>query len=153
MGVRLTLLETDSRWTGKLGLPRENPSKYAEYRPRFLEAWIDAAKIGTGNGSGSGRCHLDTSGQPVVLQQRKASGGTNGAPAGQWLGTGAGNQLEILAGEFGIAIDPEQAAEFDLLLVRAGTVLIGRNVAMGPIECTGGTVRSLGGTIDGTLVL
>jgi hypothetical protein len=65
----------------------------------------------------------------------------------------AGNELEILGGDFGVAIDPEQSAEFDSLVQRAGSVLLGRDVEAGPIERTGGTLRSLGASVDGTVVL
>jgi hypothetical protein len=153
LGVRLSLLHTDSRYTGKLGLPRNNRDGYAEYRPRFLEAWIDVAKIGVGNGSGAARCHLHTGSQPLTYQQHKASGGTDNAPAAQLLCAGSGNTIEVLAGELGIAIDPDQAAEFETLKVRAGSVLLGQNVAAGSIERTGGAVQSLGATVDGTVHL
>jgi hypothetical protein len=86
VGVRIALLETDSRWSGKLGLPRRSAEGFEEYRPRFLEAWITAARIGTGGGNGSQRCHLDTDQGPAAIKLLASQGGTNGAPAVQWLG-------------------------------------------------------------------
>lgn len=154
IGVRLEWFETDARYTGKLGLPRVNKDgKYQEYRTRFLKAWIDDVRIGRGDGSGSQRCHLDTGASATTLQLQTSQGAAEGAPAVQWLGTGTGNMLEILGGNFGVAIDPEQTAEFDSLLMRNGQVLIGRDVAVGDIERTGGTLRMLGATVDGNVTL
>jgi hypothetical protein len=153
VGVRLERLETDARYQGKLGLPRRHASGYEEYRPRFLMAWIDRAVIGRGSGGGSQRCHLDVSASQATIQVQSSGGGTNNAPAVQLLCTGSLNQIEVLAGQVGIAIDPDQAAEVDQLKVRSGQVLIGRDVELSDLERTGGTVTSLGATVDGTVVL
>ncbi len=153
VGVRLARFESDGRYVGKLGLPRNNADGFPEFRPRFLEAWIDEADIATGNGSGSARCHLDTSHRPVTYHQHKSGSGTNGAPASQLLCTGSNNALLALAGELGIAIDADQAAEFASLTVRGGSVLVGPQVTAGPIERTGGTVQLLGCTVNGSVTL
>jgi hypothetical protein len=152
VGVLFDLIETSGRWTGKLGLPRRNTREYEEYRPRFLEAWATRTRLGLGDGSGSARTHLDQSGLPALLEVHSSAGG-QGAPAVQWLGDGAGTALEVLGGELGVAIDPDQVAAFDTLKVRSGSVEIGRGVAVGDIERTGGSVRLLGPAVDGTVHL
>jgi|GEM_PF-5756271 len=152
LGVHFTYGESDAKYRGRLGLARTNrEAAFLEYRTRFLAAWIDALRIGRGDGDGSTRFHVDTRGLPVNLQQVASSGSSDNVPAVQWLGNGAGNTLEILSGDCGIAIDADQASEFDALKIRGGQVLVGPNVTAGDIERTGGSLRMLGATVDGSV--
>lgn len=155
VGVLLANLFVDSRFAGsKLGLPRTNPAGYDEYRPLKLELWATSIEIGAGQGSGSSRIKLATGDQPTSIEVIATGGGTEaGIPAVLWDGDHADNHLEVVDGEFGIALFPEDSARFGKLVQRAGQVIIGRDVTVGAIRRTGGELTMLGATVNGEAFL
>jgi hypothetical protein len=155
VGVRLANLFVDSRFAGsKLGLPRTNPAGYDEYRPLKLELWATSIEIGAGQGSGSTRIKLATGDQPTSIEVIATGGSTEaGIPAVLWDGDHVDNRLEVVDGEFGIALFPEDSAQFGKLVQRAGQVIIGRDVTVGAIRRTGGELTMLGATVNGETFL
>lgn len=155
MGVLLQNLFIDSRFAGsKLGLPRTNPAGYDEYRPLKLELWATNIEIGAGQGGGSSRLKLSTGDQPTAIEVIATGGGTEaGVPAALWDGSHPDNRLEVVDGELGIALFPEDAAQFGKLVQRAGQVIIGRDVAVGAIRRTGGELTILGAAVNGETFL
>ncbi|WLD11890.1 hypothetical protein [Planctellipticum variicoloris] len=155
VGVQLANLFVDSRFAGsKLGLPRTNPAGYDEYRPLKLELWATSIEIGAGNGSGSTRIKLATGDQPTSIEVIATGGSTEaGIPAVLWDGDHVDNRLEVVDGEFGIALFPEDSAQFGRLVQRAGQVIIGRDVTVGAIRRTGGELTMLGATVNGEAFL
>ncbi len=155
VGVLLAHLFVDSRFAGsKLGLPRTNASGYDEYRPLKLELWATSIEIGAGQGAGSSRVKLATGDQKTSIEVIATGGGTEaGIPAVLWDGDHADNLLEVVDGELGIALFPEDAAQFGKLTQRAGQVIIGRDVTVGTIRRTGGELTILGATVNGETFL
>lgn len=156
IGVKLALLEIQSRWVGRLGLPRLNNTAnlYFEYRERYLELWCDLIKLGTGAGGGSSRINLDTGVKQTKVQAITSAGqAESGVNAILWKGTHVDNDLEVMQADFGIAIFPEEVASFDELRQRGGTITLGRGVTGGSIDATSGSRISLGATIAGQLIL
>ena len=165
IGVNFEKIEIESRYTGKHGLPRRNTGgDYWEYRERSLACWLVAPtgtkpniRIGQGTGGGSSRIMLETGVGSIYLQLVASSGSVeSGVPAVQWRGTRADGQLikvEILGGEFGTAIFPEESSIIDQLIQRSGSMLLGRDVTIYDIDATGGSRVSLGATIEGVAVM
>jgi trimeric autotransporter adhesin len=155
VGVLLANLFVDSRFAGsKLGLPRTNSSGYDEYRPLKLELWATSIEIGAGQGAGSSRVKLATGDQKTSIEVIATGGSTEaGIPAVLWDGDHVDNLLEVVDGEFGIALFPEDAAQFGKLTQRAGQVIVGRDVTVGAIRRTGGELTILGATVNGEAFL
>jgi hypothetical protein len=163
MGVRLDYAEMNSRFTGDVGLPRQNPGGYHEYRPRFLRIGLRAAgtqqiQIGTGDGTGSGKIQFDTGPDQVAGRLvDTGSGSESGIPAVVWKGSHASNVWEIINGNFGCALWAGEVANLGgakPLILRQGQAELGTGTTVtGPIDQTGGKLISDGATINGQVVL
>lgn len=155
MGVKLAYLETQSRWTGKLGLPRNNAigTSYFEYRERSLTIWCDKIKVGTGDGGGSSRINLDTGTLPTSLQAINSGGSIeSGVNAVLWKGSNAANEVEALGADLGIAIFPEETTVCDVIKQRGGTLTLGRGVDAAALDATSGSRKILGARIAGDII-
>lgn len=157
VGVKLISAEIQARWTGYLGLARNNAlgtSSYFEYRERYLEIWCPAFRLGTGAGGSSNRINIDT-GIDQTSIMAVSSGGQieTGVNAILWRGLNASNELQVMQGDLGVAIFPEESASFDSLLQYGGSVCLGRNVTGNTVQRTGGSTSSLGAVIANPIVL
>lgn len=103
--VELTALNIALSYTGKIGLPRWNPTGYYEYRTQYLT--IDATTVNIGYGSGQGSKRIKLSIPDVATSVNVTGTGTPaelGIPALLVLAAEATAALTITQGSFGSAI-------------------------------------------------
>ncbi len=97
--VTLNSLSIDQSFTGKIGLARNNPAGYVEYRPQYLQVGATTVTIGNGPGNGSGRIKIDTGSLQTTLNVFNSG---QPADAGYktilWQGTNASNVVNISKG-------------------------------------------------------
>lgn len=150
--VTLGRLEIGNKET-EIGLPRRNVDAI-EYRETFLKIGAATIVIGLGPGNGSDRIQIDFGGTSPAIEVH-ASGRGSGEPAVQLNSTNATNtaSLEILGGEVGIAIYPDQEAHYASIIQRSGSLQIGSDVKLLGLERTGGSIIIDEATIDGTISL
>jgi trimeric autotransporter adhesin len=137
----------------EIGLPRRN-TDYIEYRDIALK--IGAATIVTGLGAGnsSDRIQIDFGATSPAITVHASGRGTD-EPAVQFTCTNATNtaSLEILGGEVGVAVYPNQEAHFASIIQRSGDLTIGSDVTLLGLNRTGGSISIDEATIDGTISL
>lgn len=150
--VTLTRLQTQNRET-EIGLPRRN-ADYFEYRETFLKIGATTIDIGDGDGNGSDRIQIHAVNPDATITVYETGSGDE-EPAVQLKGVNSTNtaSLEILEGEVGIAIYPDQEAHFASVIQRSGELTIGSNVKLLGLERTGGEISADQVTIDGTVSL
>jgi hypothetical protein len=160
IGIRLVSLESNSRYTGHIGLSRQNSLGYFEYRPLFLHFGLQASgaklvTIGPGSGSGSGKLQLDTDVDATILKVIDTGGSTEaGVPALLWKGTNPANTLNMINGDMGVALIPGETTNLAALTQRAGTIELGPGVTVtGPIDKTGGILIGDSCNINGGALL
>lgn len=163
IGARLANIEASARWSGQLGLPRENALGYVEYRSRYLHVGLAtvaqggtlAVTFGTDSGSGSGKIQIDNDVDQAIWKVLQ-SGSSFDVDARDVMlkGTHASNTLEVIAGDVGVAFYEGETTNLASVKVRAGTLELGPGVTVtGPVEVTGGKLISDGATINGTLAM
>jgi hypothetical protein len=163
VGARLASLEISARWSGQLGLGRENALGYVEYRSRYLHVGLAtiaqggtlAVTFGADAGSGSGKVQIDNDVDQAVWKVLQ-SGSSFDVDARDILlkGTHPSNSLEVLAGDVGVAFYEGETTSLASVKLRAGTLELGPGVTVtGPLERTGGTLICNGCAINGTLAM
>ena len=169
VGARLASIECSMRWSGSLGLPRENSSGYCEYRSRYLhvglatiaQTGLQTVTIGTDGGQGSPKIQVDNDidqASWIVLQSGDSS--DQDARAVVLKGTNPSNTLTVLNGDVGTALFPNETAVLGAtapapaLMQRGGTLELGQGTTItGPVTRTGGTLISDGATINGACAI
>jgi len=137
----------------EIGLPRRNVDTI-EYRETFLKIGAATIVTGLGAGNGSDRIQIDFGGTDPAITVH-ASGRGDDEPAVQFTSTNATNtaSLEILGGEVGVAVYPDQEAHFASITQRSGDLTIGSDVTLLGLERTGGSISIDEATITGTISL
>lgn len=154
--VSVSSIDSYASYRGGIGLPRYNETgDYFEYRPRFLRMLVDDAgevNIGEGVGPGSFRLRLDLDDSQVEGKLYLTAGSREqNTPAMLVKNLNAATNWLMLAGEFGVAFERGETAQFNKLTIRGGDVTLGKGHTNGNIEKTGGTLRGLGASFAGTL--
>lgn len=158
VGVRVARMLQLSTYTGKWGLPWKNAGDYKEYRPLDLEIGLlpggtKTITIGQGDGIGSGLISVYTGPDEVIFEcLNSGSPSDRTRPAVNWRGSNADAVMKVLDGDFGIALRPTEAAVFDTLEQRGGSLSLGESVSFTTLDKTGGTITSINGaTLSGPL--
>lgn len=158
VGVRVSRILQLSTYTGKWGLPWKNAGDYKEYRPLDLEIGLlpggtKTITIGQGDGIGSGLISVYTGPDEVIFEcLNSGSPSDRTRPAVNWRGSNADAVMKVLDGDFGIALRPTEAAVFDTLEQRGGSLSLGESVSFTTLDKTGGTITSINGaTLSGPL--
>lgn len=165
--VSLATLTIKSTFTGTIGLPRNNPAGYVEYRPTYLDsgasgdAQTTTINIGQGTGTGSGRIKFDANDSKVIINLYKTGTRTEtGIPAFLFKGTHTDNEINVNRGDMGIAFFGGETANFEIMRVGYTTSIAGDSIVListgvthngsGTISQTGGRLESRS-TLAGTL--
>ncbi len=99
--LTLNSLSIDQSFTGKIGLARNNPAGYVEYRPQYLQVGATTITIGNGPGNGSGRIKIDNLAvQTTVNVFNSGQASDPGVKTILWKGTHAANVVNISKGSF-----------------------------------------------------
>lgn len=139
----------------EIGLPRRNDDYY-EYRTRFLTiGGATTIIIGLGEGNGSDRINLDIGTSSPNITVYNSGSGDGGETAVQIVGENSSNTAEllVLAGEVGIALFPDDAAYFNKLTQRNGSLRLGQDITVKELIVTGGSITSDRTTLDGATTL
>jgi hypothetical protein len=141
-------LNPTARFSGKLGLPRRNPSDYWEYRPLSLAIGVRATgsqlvRIGAGDGPGSGRLKIDLGSDEAEIRVLQTGGSAEGSvPACLLTISNSAAAFIQHDGDSGLAFFPEDAATIGSLDVRGGSFSTGDNVTIeGAVTAIVGSVR------------
>ena len=133
---------------GTLGLPEinRNGNAYPEYRPQYLQIGITQsgkAKIGTGQGGGSGRVKIDLGSVAGTVEVHTTGSSGDGWPAVMLKGSSASNILSVLGGSAGIALMPGETANFSggVTLGPGATVTTGTGVTLATVVNDSGTLE------------
>lgn len=162
--VALASLHIAASYTGRIGLPEHNGA-YREYRERTLRISAGQVRIGYGPGPGSSRIRLDTGSQPAAVAVLRT-----GTPAEQdreslyWVGSHAGNTLEVVQGSVAVATEAGAEAQVAPRVGHASNVAsdaivrFGAGVTLGDLHQSGGVVELNSDAAavemtDGTLVV
>lgn len=118
---QVNALTIDATFTGTIGLPRENPLGYAEYRPCDLQimgppSGVFTITIGNGgnnalggnSGSGSALISLDTGTCQIAGVCNYLATPTNSPAALLWIGTNSASEWDLFYGTAAFGIYPEQ---------------------------------------------
>ena len=152
--VTLALLDFDSTYTGKVGLPDfhgavAGGSTYSEYRETFLKIGATAVNIGRGTGAGSGRIRLNVGTvQTTVRMYGTAKPDQSGGVAFDFLGTHASNQLIASRGVFGVATKPGTTATIAAAKIGSQGAAVSDVQGVFGDGCTLTDLRMTGGTLE-----
>jgi hypothetical protein len=149
-GVTLNSLNIYSTFTGKIGLPTNNPLGYVEYLDTYLKIGATTMQVGLGLGSGSSMLKINNvTIQTTLTVFSTGTPATTGAPALWWIGTHASNIVNALGGYIGLAWEQGTVATLDKLFIGSGsvppTVFSGPGVTLGTGTTQGGSLRLQGG--------
>ena len=111
------LLVFDASYTGTVGLPRDNPNGYVEYRERALIVGTPSIVIGRGTGDGSSFIYIDgdaTSGTVITIYKTGAAGDETNAVA---LRNFADAVIMVLEGS--VSLGPYEAGAMTVAELRA----------------------------------
>src|SRR5262249_33932109 len=155
LGARLNSFEQSARYTGQIGLPRNNGLGYYEYRPLYLHIGLQTqgnggaqtVTLGTGQGSGAGKVQIDTDVDQVNVKVIETGGSFEpGVAAFVWKGQHAANTFKMINGDASICPFPGETAVLGAtaptaaLVMRGGTLELGTGLTLtGQIDKTGGT--------------
>lgn len=159
--VTLASLEIRASYDGAIGLPDVHAAGFREYLPTHLAIGATTVRIGEGEGSGVGRCRLETGAvrTDVTICRTDVPSGENGY-AVEWSGTHADNALAVYKGAVGVAARAGQTATLATLQVgfvsdRAGDALVflGDAVTVTDVVKNGGdlTISGRSGTAIASL--
>jgi hypothetical protein len=147
-GVTLDSLTVDQSFTGKIGLARNNPAGYVEYRPQYLGVGATTITIGNGPGNGSGRIKIDNGSVQTTLNVFNSGQPSDaGYKAILWQGTNSSNVVNISKGSFAAGYLEGDAATLATLRQGYQTNQNGdTDVLLGP-GCTLTTINKTGGAL------
>lgn len=139
-GNTLTSLTVGSTFTGEIGLPKNNPNGYTEYRPTYLVIDCTTILIGKQEGTGSQRIKIDSgSVQTTLIIDRSSSSLEVGFGAVIWKGTHASNVVQINNGSLSVApLGSEVATILTLTVSGPANVECGVDVTLGTANKGGG---------------
>jgi hypothetical protein len=151
--VTLASLTIQRSYSGKIGLPVNNPNGYVEYRPSYLKIGATNVLVGTGIGPGSSRLKIDTgtAATSVSVSHTAAPESGGAGVAILWKGTHATNQLTVIKGTVGVALMAGESATLAQLRVGQAdqpasdaVVLVGGGVTLAAVQQVNGicTTRS-----------
>lgn len=141
--VTLASLHVAMSWRAKLGLPRQNPGEYVEYRTCELTAGVTSLIVGIGDGSGPSKVAVNTGAVQTAITVRGSGGSSDsGQPAVLWRGSHASNAATILGGEFGSAPYSDQSAVLATFTQYGGSVFLKHTSISGALNTTGQAFRS-----------
>ena len=152
--VTLALLDFDSTYTGKVGLPDfhgavAGGATYSEYRETFLKIGATAVNISRGTGPGSARIRLNTgTAQTTVRLYGTAQPEQSGGVAFDFLGTHAANQLIASRGTFGVATKPGTTATIAAAKIGSQGAAVSDVQGVFGDGCTLTDLRMTGGTLE-----
>lgn len=152
--VILAVLRLRSNWTGKLGLPAVTAQTdgVREMLPQYLELGASEIEVGAGEGSGQQRIKIDVGPHQTACTVVSTAGASEpGLKAMLLLGSNSNNTLEVVRGDVGVAYYANESATLSKLTQRGGSVYLGRGVALGTLDKTGGTLTADGAVLDGAV--
>lgn len=136
--VTLASLHIAMSWRGKLGLPRQNPNDYIEYRTCELTAGITSLIVGVGEGSGPTKVAVNVGTVQSTVSVRGSGGSSDsGIPTVTWRGTHASNVVTVQGGEFGTAPYSDQTATILTFTQLGGSVFLKHTAISGALDSTG----------------
>lgn len=141
--VTLLSLKAAMSWRGKLGLPRQNPSGFLEYRTTELTCGITTLIVGTGEGNGPSKVAVNVGAvQSTVLVLNSGGSSDIGIPAVTWRGSHAANVVTVEGGDFGTAPYSDQTATILTFTQRGGTAFLNRTAITGAKDTTRQSFRA-----------
>lgn len=163
--VTLALLDIDSTYTGKIGLPDYHGAAfggntgYAEYRATYLAIGATATNVGRGTGQGSGLLRINYgSVQNTSRVYGTGQPTTTGGVVYDFLGTHASNAIYASRGSIGVAIKPGTTSTVaNAYIGSQGSAVsdvqcvFGDGATLANIKMTGGTVEVRNGFTTGTI--
>lgn len=129
--VQLEALRVYNRYTGEIGLDRQNADGVWEEAQRFLRIGLLAAdevnvETGIGDGSGSSLLNLDFATSPLKARVLPGGSGTGDLPALQMLCDGLSTcEIDVIGGELGLALESDQTAALKWLRAYSGRAVLG----------------------------
>lgn len=155
-------LKTWGTWRGWIGnTVIDADGGFRDYRPAYLAiGWDSGAKltIGEGAGSSSPLVRIDSRDWAIAKTEILGSSGSKEADlaAVMLLGTNAGNSIELIDGDLGVALLRDEVSSLLNLVIRSGSCALGEGVtfaAGGSIDQTGGSPLRSRATLDGVLMV
>ncbi len=126
--VTLNSLDISARFEGTVGLPRITESGYVEYRDRYLQVGVNPGKLTIGNRDGSGSSRINVDVGSVQMDAEVFDSGASsepGLPAVLLLATHADNELLVLEGEVGVALQPGETSTVKNVDQHGGSLELG----------------------------
>ncbi len=162
--VTLALLDIDSTYTGKIGLPDFHAATgggatYSEYRATHLAIGATAVNVGRGSGSGSSRMRINFGTvQTTIRAYGTGQPETAGGVALDFIGTHAANALYASRGSIGAAVKPGTVAAVAAANIGSQgspvsdvQCVFGDGCTLTDLKMTGGTVECRNGFATGEL--
>lgn len=152
--VVLALLDIDSTFTGKIGLPdfhsaTNGGATYSEYRATHLAIGATAVNVGRGSGQGSGRMRLDFgTEQATISMYGTGQPEQQGGAAFDWIGTHAANAIIASRGSIGCAQKPGTTAVCASARIGSQGSAVSDVIAVFGDGCTLTDLKMTGGTVD-----
>lgn len=146
-GVTPNSFQVRASFTGRIGLPDNNPAGYVEYRTKTLSiAGNSPVTIGEGEGQGSTLIRLAAgTGSTVVVVESTGAAPNDAAAAFMISNSGATNTLAVLSGNVAVAGSAGETATFSTIQVGGGSA---SNLLPAPVLSVG-----FGATIGTSLTL
>jgi hypothetical protein len=147
-GITLSSLSIDQSFSGKIGLARNNPAGYVEYRPQYLGVGATTLTIGNGPGNGSGRIKIDSGSVATTVNVfNSGQPAETGIKSILWRGTNSANVVNISKGSFAAGYLEGDSATVATLRQGYQTNQNGdTDVLLGP-GCTLATIVKTGGNL------
>lgn len=152
----LTIIQYARFAGGRIGLPNRRSNGEFEYLPRYLRGGFDLIDLGVeaGDGLSLGRFHCINQGADTQVIVRTSGSSSNTIPPITLIF----NDLEHHSlvqhgGEVGIAVYPEESSELRSIQQYEGLLVVGRVTVRDDVEIHNGEIRSLAGSVGGTLII
>lgn len=149
----IDILNIDSSYTGRIGLPKRNTlgdTSYDEYRPLSLAAKCTTYNVGAGTGSGSSRIQLQLSSDVVSTLNVFATGSSDDAALHAIRVAGGQANCKINQTGGSIDISPEAGATAEMgggiNVSGAGICRVGGNTVVSPVNIEGSASVALNST-------
>lgn len=157
--VTLALLDIDSTYTGRIGLPDRNGSGYYEYLETYLKIGATTCNIGRGPQTGPGRVRWNAGSVQTALSVY-STGTPDDATvsAVDFVGTHASNTLTVNRGSVSVAAKPGVSSTISTARIGSrdnptsdASVLFGDGVTLTTLNMSGGQVTTRNGFTTATL--